>query len=435
MTTPSQNRLPAAPRSISQNVLALYGVQVGRKLIPLVSIPYLARVLGPAGWGTVAFIAAMAELLVICIEFGFNISATREVARNRQNPEACGKVMAGVIGAQTCLAGTGILLALLVSRFLPMVSKRPELLAAGLVYAVAQGFAPLWFFQGLEHMRISAALELSGKIAALIGLFVFVHTPSDDWKVLALTAVAPALSTTVGLILAYQSIPLELPSIASVRNALVMGAPMFLFRSAESLYGVGNVFLLGLFTTPEIVGYFAAAEKIAKAAFGLLNPIREAIFPRLSHLAARGAEEAAPLARLGATVMISGGAILGAGLYAFAPLATKLLLGGEFAPAVNALRILAVLPLLLSITYSVGFQWLLPLGKDAVINQIILAAGLTNVTLSFLLARPFLHIGMAWAVVASEAFVAISMVTVVSRMRIDWTVASMPAPVPTGELL
>jgi PST family polysaccharide transporter len=284
-------------------------------------------------------------------------------------------------------------------------------------------------------MRISAALELSGKIAALIGLFVFVHTPSDDWKVLALTAVAPALSTTVGLILAYQSIPLELPSIASVRNALVMGAPMFLFRSAESLYGVGNVFLLGLFTTPEIVGYFAAAEKIAKAAFGLLNPIREAIFPRLSHLAARGAEEAAPLARLGATVMISGGAILGAGLYAFAPLATKLLLGGEFAPAVNALRILAVLPLLLSITYSVGFQWLLPLGKDAVINQIILAAGLTNVTLSFLLARPFLHIGMAWAVVASEAFVAISMVTVVSRMRIDWTVASMPAPVPTGELL
>src|ERR1700689_2122407 len=108
MTTPSQSAAggPATARSISQNVLALYGVQVGRKLIPLVSIPYLARVLGPAGWGTVAFIAAMAELLVICIEFGFNISATREVARNRDNPRACGKVMAGVLGAQTCLAAS-----------------------------------------------------------------------------------------------------------------------------------------------------------------------------------------------------------------------------------------------------------------------------------------------------------------------------------------
>ncbi len=79
MATSSQQ--PEQARSISQNVLALYGVQAGRKLIPLVSIPYLARVLGPTGWGTVAFITAMAELLVICIEFGFNISATREVAR------------------------------------------------------------------------------------------------------------------------------------------------------------------------------------------------------------------------------------------------------------------------------------------------------------------------------------------------------------------
>jgi len=423
----------APARSLSQNVLALYGVQAGRKLIPLVSIPYLARVLGPSGWGTVAFIAAMAELLVICIEFGFNISATREIARNRDNPKACGKVMAGVLGAQACLAATGILLAILASRFLPLASDRPELLAAGLVYAVAQGFAPLWFFQGLEQMRLSAALELSGKLAALVGLFLFVHSPADDWKVLALTAVAPALSTAVGLALAYRTIPVELPSLQLVRTAMVMGAPMFLFRSAESLYGVGNVFLLGLFATPEIVGYFAAAEKIAKAAFGLLNPIREAIFPRLSHLAMRGGEEAAgPLARLGAAVMISGGAALGAALFLFAPLATKLLLGGEFAPAVDALRILAVLPLLLAITYSVGFQWLLPFGKDAMINQIILAAGLMNVALSFLLARPFQHIGMAWAVVASEAFVSISMVTVVVRTSGNW---SSPSPVQTGELL
>ena len=431
-----QTSFPKPARSLSQNVLALYGVQAGRKLIPLISIPYLARVLGPSGWGTVAFIAAMAELLVICIEFGFNISATREVARNRDHPKACGRVMAGVLGAQACLALLGIILALCASRFLPLIAHRPELLAAGLVYAVAQGLAPLWFFQGLEQMRLAAGLELSGKAVALVGLFVFVHRPTDDWKVLALTAVAPALSTAVGLVLAYRTIPVELPSVALIRRTLAMGAPMFIFRSAESLYGVGNVFLLGLFSTPEIVGYFAAAEKIAKAAFGLLNPIREAIFPRLSNLAVRGGEEAAgPLARLGAMLMIAGGAGLGVGLFIFAPLATRLLLGGEFAPAVDALRILSVLPFFLSITYSVGFQWLLPFGKDRVINQIILAAGLLNVTLSFLFARPFQHIGMAWAVVASEAFVAVSMVTVVTRMAGTWTTHPIQTTIETGDLL
>ena len=409
------------PSRIRQNVAALYGVQAGRKLIPLLSISYLTRVLGPGGWGTVAFVQAMAEFLVIVIEFGFNISATREVARNRDNPQACGRVMAGVLGAQAMLATGGVVTALAASRFLPVVSDHPRLLIAGLIYAVGQGFNPQWYFQGLERMRLSAALELTGKVLALVGIFLFVHLPVDNWKVLALAAVAPMLTTIAGLGLAYRNIPMQFPTWALVRPAFVMGGPMFFFRSAESLYGVGNAFLLGLFTTTEMVGYFAAAEKIAKAAFGLLNPIRDAIFPRLSQLAARGGEEAAaPLARKGATIMIAGGVLLGAGLYVFAPLACHILLGDDFGPAVTVLRILAALPLLLSITYSVGFQWLLPFGKDAVINRIILSAGLLNLALSFFLARPFGHIGMAWAVLVSEAFVAASMVTAVWRASGTW---------------
>jgi len=419
---PNSNPDSVPHRGVLENVVALYGVQAGRKLIPLISIPYLARVLEPSGWGTVAFAMAMAEFLVIIVEFGFNISATREVARNRDNPDACGSVMAGVLGAQVLLATGGILLALIASPLLPVISNHPKLLIAGLAYAVGQGFAPLWFFQGLERMRLSAALEVSGKLAALCGLFLFVHSQADDWRVLALNAIAPALTTAVGLAIAYRTIPTKLPTWTLVRHAFVMGTPMFVFRSAESLYGVGNAFLLGLFATPEIVGYFAAAEKIAKAAFGLLNPIREAIFPRLSHLAVRGGEQAAgQLARLGATVMISGGAIIGIALYALAPVASRILLGGEFGAAVDVLRILAALPLLLSVTYSVGFQWLLPFGKDALINRIILAAGLLNVTLSLLLARPFGHIGMAWAVVSAEAFVCISMVVAVWRATGTWT--------------
>ncbi len=427
---PTRERTNPAPadatagKGIWQNVVALYGVQAGRKLIPLVSIPYLARVLGPSGWGTVAFVQAMAEFLVIIIEFGFNISATREVARNRDNPQECGRVMAGVLGAQAMLAAGGILLAVLAARFLPVVSDHPKLLIAGLAYAIGQGFAPQWFFQGLERMRLAAALELTGKLLSLIGIFIFVHSPDDNWKVLALTALAPALTTLVGLGLAYRAIPMHFPTWSLIRPAFVMGTPMFVFRSAESLYGVGNAFLLGLFTTPEIVGYFAAAEKISKAAFGLLNPIREAIFPRLSHLAARGGADAAVhLARVGATIMIGGGAVLGGGLYIFAPWACNRLLGGEFAPAVEVLRVLSVLPFLLSVTYAVGFQWLLPFGKDALVNRIILTAGLINLALSFLLARPFAHVGMAWAVVVAEAFVAISMVTAVWRMAPTWTTA------------
>jgi PST family polysaccharide transporter len=411
-----------------QNVAALYGVQAGRKIIPLITIPYLARVLGPVGWGKVAFVTAVSEFVVILIEFGFNLSATREIARHRGSPAKCGEIMAGVLGAQILLAILGVSLALCLAPFIPLLHDNHDLLAGGLVYGVMQGSSPLWFFQGLERMRVSSALEISGKLAGLCGLFLFVHSPADAWKVMALAGIAPAVTTLACFVLAYRTIPLHAPSIARVRNALQMGWRMFVFRSAESLYGVGNVFLLGLFAPPAIVGYFASAEKVSKAAFGLLNPIRDAIFPRLSHLALQGREAAGRLARLGAAAMIGGGVALGLALFLFAPIVIRLLMGAAFEPAVAALRILSALPVLLSITYSIGFQWLLPHGKDALINRIIIAAGILNVTMSFLLAPRFAHVGMAWAVVCSEAFVSICMVIAVLRGAPLWTPARVTVP-------
>ncbi|MDQ6664686.1 MAG: flippase [Acidobacteriota bacterium] len=398
-----------------ENMAAMYGVQFSRKLLPLASVPYLARTLGPAGWGTVAFVGALGELIVLLIEFGFNLSATREIARHRDSRGVCSEVMAGVLGAQIGLAVLGVALALLAARWIPLLRDNPRLLLAGLFYALAQGFLPLWFFQGLERMRVAAALEISGKIVALAGLFIFVHAPADGWKVLALQGLAPALSSVAGIWLAYRAIPFRAPSLELVREALRTGWPMFLFRGGESLYGAGNAFILGLFAPPVVVGYFSSAEKMGKAAFGLLNPIREALYPRLSHLAIHNPARGASLARLGAVVMGLGGLFTGGLLYLAAPVLIRILMGHAFDPAVQVLRILSVLPFLLSFTYSIGLQWLWPLGRDGVVNRIILMAGVLNVCLAFLLARRFMHLGMAWSVVASETFVCVCLVTIVVR--------------------
>ena len=114
-------------------------------------------------------------------------------------------------------------------------------------------------------------------------------------------------------------------------------------------------------------------------------------------------------------------------LFVTAPVAIRILLGGHFVEAIAVLRIFSALPLLLSITYSVGFQWLLPLGKDGLVNRIILSAGLINVLLSLLLAKPFAHIGMAWAVIASETVVCASMVFAAWRMFEERKAAPQPS--------
>jgi PST family polysaccharide transporter len=402
---------------VVQNTAALYGVQISRKLVPLIIVPYLARTLGPAGWGTVAFAQSLGEFIVLVIEFGFNLSATRAIARNRESKESCGEIVAGVLGAQVLLALAVGGAAILVSRWIPLLRENPKLLAAGLFYAAAQGFMPLWFFQGLEKLRLAAELEITGKLLGMCAVLLLVRRPEDGWIALFVQGLAPALCTTVGIALAYRAIPFRWPSWPLVRDAVHLGWRMFVFRSGESLYGVGNTFVLGLFAPPDLVGYFASAEKISKAAFGLLNPIREALYPRISHMVSNSPVRAAHLIRIGAIVSISGGILLGASLLLFAPLLIAVLMGPGFAAAITVLRILSVLPPLLAITHSVGLQWLLPRGRDAEVTRIILSAGALNLALAVLLAPRFAHLGMAWAVVCAEAFVCFRMVRAVAHSR------------------
>lgn len=402
------------------NTAALYGVQVCRKLFPLITMPYLARVLGPSVWGTVAFVSSLGEFIVLMIEFGFNLSATRQIAQARNSPAICGNVMAGVVGAQALLATASIAAAWLASRFIPLLRDNPQLLWAGVFYGVCQGVNPLWFFQGLERLRLLATLEIVGKTIGVIGVFIVVRSPENAWLALLLQGIPPLLSAIIGMAIAYRLFPFVVPTVSLVRDALVSSWKLFVFRSGESLYGAGNAFILGLFAPAASVGYFAIAEKISKAAFGLLNPIREALYPRLSRLVANSGVEAARLARIGATLMISGGFALGIMLYAFAPLLIRTITGSNFTPAVTVLRIFALLPPLLSVTYSVGLQWLLPHGQDAVVNRIILSAGALNLVMAFASAPRYQHVGMAVSVLIAECFVCVSMVQAVMVRTPFW---------------
>src|ERR1700691_6509318 len=72
---------------VLHNVIALYGVQACTYALPLLTFPYLARVLGPSGWGVVLFAQAIGEVIASVVEYGFDISASRETSRQRHEPQ------------------------------------------------------------------------------------------------------------------------------------------------------------------------------------------------------------------------------------------------------------------------------------------------------------------------------------------------------------
>lgn len=404
---------------LARNVASLYGVQVANYLLPLVTIPYLTRVLGVATWGLVAFAQAFGAYAGIGIEYGFHLSATRAVARSRDSQSELANLVAGVMGAKVMLAAGVVILAVFLESWIPLFRAHPVFLWAAVFWAVGQSFSMLWYYQGFERMRLVAVLDVVGKAAATAGIFIFIHHPADGWKVLVLQGSGSLLSVVVATALVYRDIPFRLPGWRLVSNTLRMGWSMFLFQGSMSLYGAGNAFILGLFASPAAVGFYAGAEKLARALMGLLVPIHQSLYPRLSNLVQHNRRAANRLARSSMFVMSSAGAVLSLAAFLAAPWAVPLILGRSFAASVPVLEIMAVLPLLDALGTMFGVLWMVPLGMDRQFNRVIVAGGVLNLVLAVFLAPQFAQIGMAAALVATEVFVVLTLYVTLRRRKLS----------------
>ena len=407
--------------TVFRNVAVLSGLQVASYVFPLATVPYLTRVLGPTAWGLLAFAAAFGAYVTLLVEYGFNLSATREVALFRDAREKLADLLAGVLGAKVLIALVVVGAAFVAYRLLPPLGGNPIVLYAAFFAALSQSLTLMWFYQGLERMRTVAVLEIASRATATAGIFVFVREPDDAWKVLALYGTASSVAGAVALSLAYREVPFRFPTPGLVWDALRMGWNSFVFNGSVSLYTVGNAFVLGLFAPHQFVGYYAGAEKLVTSLLRLFEPVSQAVYPRLNHLFHHERDEAMRLARFGAIFMIASGVLMGLGVFLLAPLLVRVLLGEGYEPAVPVLRVLALVLPMATMSTALHIQWILPLRLDRAFNAFVLGAGLLNLLLALVLAPLYYAQGMAWAVVCSEVVVSAGSVYLLLRWRNDRT--------------
>ena len=414
-------------RKFWQNVSSLYSVHILNYVVPMLTLPYLARMLGASNWGALALADAYAAYVSLLVEYCFGLSASREIARVQEDREARSRHLAGVLLAQVLLATIAFLATFVIANFVPMFAPYRPLLPWSYVLAVARAVMPAWYFQGLERMGIVAIPNIIINLVATAGIFLLVHGPKDTWIPLALRAGAAVLGSVVAFYFAYREVPFIRPKISYARLALREGGSLFLFKSAVSLFTTANVLILGFFAPAMVVGWYAGAEKIARAAINGIQPLSQSFYPRLSHQLETDPKQAAATLRFSARITIGLGLLVGVLLFVFAPLLIRLALGKGFAQAVPVLRTLAFLAPLAATTNVFGIQWMLALRLDALFTRIVLGAGVLNVILAILLAPRFQHMGMAISVVIADIFVASVTLIILKKKSLDpWSSSRQP---------
>ncbi|MBS1873596.1 MAG: oligosaccharide flippase family protein [Acidobacteria bacterium] len=348
----------------------------------------------------VAMAQAMGQYVSLVIEYGFGFSATRVVARRRDDLLFVSETLTAVLTAKTLLS-LGAIAVVTGSTVLFFPSAPTRFLLAGLAYGVAQGINVVWIYQALDRTREIAIIEVCGKVGGACLLFAIVHTPSQAWLVPLLSGVGAALATAVGLARLLSVIPISRPSIGSGLVMLREGWSTFLFRASESLWWAGNPLILGYFSGATQVGIYTAAERICRAAIGLLGPATQALYPEINALLVtdqRGANILARKALVTCTVLA---ALAAAGLMLFARTIVSSLLGPTFLSSAPVLQILSLLLPLVAIENIVAFQYFLPRALDTLLAKLVSVAAAVNAVVATVAAPSLGAKGMAIAVLIS----------------------------------
>jgi len=287
------------------------------------------------------------------------------------------------------------LIAVVLRHAVPAFADQPMLLWAGLVFAVLQGFNPVWYFTGQERLALIAAIDVVAKLIGTCSIFFLVHAPEDGWLVLVAYAGAAAITTVVGYALILRRLRPGRPSFALVGRTLELGFSMFLMRISVLMHTAGNTFLLGVLVAPQHVAFFVAGEKLCRPAAWLLQPINVALLPRLSHLVDKSPDRAQRMAGLSLLLMGAIGIGFGLGIAALAPWLVAILFGPDYGSAVPVLRVMALIVPLIVLNSALVSQWLVPHGLDRSLNAVIISGGLINLALALVVAPLIQALGMA----------------------------------------
>jgi PST family polysaccharide transporter len=398
-------------KKLVSNIFSLGVLQVASYVLPLLTVPYLVRVLGPEFFGLTSFATATIMYFILITEYGFNLTTTQQISIHRNDKSKLSQIFSSVMMIKIVLAILCfIMMTILVFSFKKFsIHWEVYFISYGIV--VGQVLFPIWLFQGLEQMKYITFINIGSKIFFTICIFIFVHTKTDYLYVTLLNSLGYLVAGIWSLFLVRRKFKINFiwQNISILKVTLFEGWHIFYSSLAVSIYTISTTFILGVFTNNTVVGYYAGADKIVQAVKGLYQPIATAIYPLISKKMNDDKKEGLFFINSIKNYVGVYMAAISFVLFFFAEPIVHLLLGKQYQQSILILKIMAFLPLIVSMSNIYGIQIMLNLGYKKMFSRIISIAAFLAIFLSMLLVPLYAALGTAITLLIVELFVTFAM--------------------------
>lgn len=386
--------------------LFIYGLGQGFNLItPLLVIPYIISVCGVENYGKVGIGMAVCYFLMVFVDYGSDIIGVKEVAVNRDNPEALAKIFTTAYQAKLVLLCAVLLVSSVVFVVVPYFSREAMLFFLSLPILAGQYLNPIWFLQGVDRFRMITVLNVLSKVIYLVGVFTFIREPDDYIFVNLWWGIGMILPFFGGLLICKTdyAISFSNPDKQAIRHFIVADFKFCfsqLFLSLKNYAPIMVVSFLGNFT---IAGHYKVIEQIIMPFRSYLQMFFRFFYPKLCYEIYGDKNRGFHYWK---KIGLGNGAfvlLLVSVIFVFNVQVLQFFhIDPELEPdMLESLNLALLLPLFITGSYSLE-QLMLSLGKKEIYIRITIAAVILNFFLMFGLFAAFALNGLISALIVTE---------------------------------
>lgn len=376
-------------KRLLSNFISLSALQIAGYVFPLLTIPYLARVIGVEGFGKIAFASAVIIWFQTISDWGFNYTATRDVAQNRDNPENVSEVFSNVLWARLLLMILSLILLLVAIALIPYFDENRIILLVTFLLVPGHIMFPEWFFQAMERMKYITIFNLLSKALFTVLVFVFINEKQDFILQPLFISLGYIVSGTIAmyLILVRWKIKLLSPKLKAIIDTIKGSSNVFISNIMPNLYYGFSTLLVGFFCGSVSNGVLDAGRKFVGISDQFLNVLSRVFYPFL----ARNRDQHSFYVKVNLCSAIFFFLIL----FVSAPWIIRIFFTQEFYSAIYVLQISSLSLVFLSLRNIYGINFLILRGYDHISRDIIVKTSVFGFFIAIPLVYFFDYIGAA----------------------------------------
>lgn len=387
-------------KSIAKNFMYNLLLQIVTLFMPLITVPYVSRILGKEGIGVYSYTFSIVQYFIILGTLGVSMYGNRQIAYERDDKEKMSKTFWSI----TFLKSITTTIALLV--YIVIFGFNKEYGNVYLIQSInilAATFDISWLYMGLEDFKKTVTRNLIVKIIGVICIFIFVKSYDDLYKYISINA----LMTILGNLVMWMYVPKTVSKVkikfSDIIEHVVPTIQLFIPQIAAQIYLVLDKTMLGTLANTGEVGLYEQSEKIIKLVLGLVTSLGVVMLPRMSNTFVNGDNEKMNgylNKSLQGVAYVS--IPMSVGLAAVSNEFVPWFFGPDFGAVSYLMIILTPILFFIAISNVLGIQYLLPTNRTKEFTASITMGAIINVILNFILIPHYKAMGTCIATVIAE---------------------------------